>query len=41
MKKNPPVMAGFFVSDDPHMKRDHYWVGNVESCGVALKIMQC
>lgn len=22
MKKNPPEMAGFFVSDDPHMKRD-------------------
>ena len=40
-KKNPPEMAGFFVSDDPHMKRDRYRVGNVESCGVALKIMQC
>jgi len=34
-------MAGFFVSDDPHMKRDSYLVGNEESCGVALKIMQC
>ncbi|WP_278371349.1 hypothetical protein, partial [Thalassospira xiamenensis] len=40
-EKNPPAMAGFFVSDDPHMKRDRYLVGNEESCGVALKIMQC